>query len=170
MSYFSAGHGKITGSFISGFKCMCIGHTLFSRCFLQAEYLDLLHGRGLRMVQEKGHVQCGTRGGLGGCLGEGLGFQISQFSLLCHMPSARAKGPAFLFPISLCLVPFTGELLGNKYIDTERERERFSLNEEGLSNCTLLTLVVPKCTSCIASGSGGIPASDVSFACRSSPT
>lgn len=94
MSYFSAGHGKITGSFISGFKCMCIGHTLFSRCFLQAEYLDLLHGRGLRMVQEKGHVQCGTRGGLGGCLGEGLGFQISVFLALSHA-KCQSKGTCF---------------------------------------------------------------------------
>lgn len=74
--------------------------------------------RGLRMAQEKGHVQCGGRGGLGGCLGEGQDFQILQFSLLSHMPSARAKRPALLFPFSLCLLPLPGELVGNKYIDT----------------------------------------------------
>lgn len=93
--------GRLLAHLFFQVKCICIGHTLFSRCFLQAEFLDWLHDRGLRMVQENGHCQCEARGGPGGCLGEGLDFQIFQFSLLCHMPSARAKGPAFLSPISL---------------------------------------------------------------------
>lgn len=118
MSYFSRGHGKITGLFLQ-VKCTCIPHTLFSRCFLQAAYWDWLQGGDWRMAQEKGHVQWGARRGLGGCLGEGMDFQIFQFSLLCHIPSARAKGPAFLFPIPLCL-----QLLGNKYIGTDTDSHK----------------------------------------------
>lgn len=144
-------------------KCMCIGHILFSRCFLQAECLDLMHGRGLRMVQEKGHVHCAARGGLGGCLGEGLDFQIFQLSLLCHMPSARAEGPAFPFPVSLCLLPLPGEWLGNQYIDTHTQilikwRTKY-LHFSGSQMYILDSFWI-----------WGNPALDVSFACRSSPT
>lgn len=76
--------GRLLAHFFFQVKCMCTGHTLFSRCFLQAEFLERMHSRSLRMVQEKGQVQCGVRGGPGGSLGEGLDFQIFQFSSLCQ--------------------------------------------------------------------------------------
>lgn len=56
----------MAGSFISGLKFMCIGPTLFHRCFLQAGCLPLQHGRGLKVVQGSSHLQSGTEKALEG--------------------------------------------------------------------------------------------------------